>query len=315
MNCQNHAQQEAHYHCTKCDGYFCDECTTVRKISEEFTAYICKTCGGKAEPKGLSSISKKVPPKEKENKHQERSAPVVFKQGEKAQRAAERSDANFWFSALSIPFYPFRRKGIFILLLMTLLFFGLLKFSEIMPILALIAQIILTTYFAVYLLKIMDESAQGSVVIASFMNLNYWIEVILPFLYVVLAVVIAFGPAHLYLFFAQSFDWTYAALFGVGLFLFPMFSMKALLFKSISSVNPITALVSIFKSSVAYIFLVAVTAALGFLYYWVDGEYITHYLASYEQIQRVLEIFILVYFSFVVARLWGIFLLCYRPRI
>ena len=48
MNCKNHQDQRATFHCLSCGHYFCSNCIKEMNLSS-FNVYICKDCGGKCE--------------------------------------------------------------------------------------------------------------------------------------------------------------------------------------------------------------------------------------------------------------------------
>ncbi len=311
MNCKNHSEIPATILCEKCNGYFCDSCTLIRKISDEFTAYICKECGGKCVPLVVTA-SAKTPPKKLFGAKPPQETKVkdvkVVKNIPQERRSAGPS---FWGSLFGVLFFPFMGKGCLTMLLTAALFYGLFEFRLIAPSLNLFFLIIYITYFAVYFYKIVEDSRKGSNRLEDLPNRNDWMEIALPFTYMAFAFIVYLAPAQIYFLKRQSFDFGYFVLFGFGAFTFPMVMVKIVITRKWSALNPLTIVVAIFKTFFAYFFLYMIMAALKFLFLYVNSEY----LLDYEKIGRAASQLLMVYVLFTMARFLGLFARFYENRI
>jgi len=311
MNCKNHQDKLAGYHCTQCNHDFCQPCIISRKIDDTFTAYICKECGGKCEPLA------KTAPKKKEGRRF-----FVFLEGkeikpqpQKAQQektvqvkavsrpALEFVLASFWAGLGESLIFPFKGMGILLVVLFAGLLWGSDQLYLLWPKPALAVAFILLTYLAVYLFKTAENSLHGSTKLEGLPDEKYWVEISTPLLWILAAFIIYAAPAQVYFIYFQKFDFVYFILTGVGFFLLPMAFLKIIVARKLSLLNPVDVVSSALKTLAPYIVLMVVFLLLNILLIYVNGEF----FVEYEKAGSALCRFFFVYLAFVGARLLGLF--------
>lgn len=321
MNCKNHQEKQAGYQCAKCKNYFCGSCTDIRKISDDFTAYICKECGGKCDPiaESASKGAKQKTPFVKPPIVKESKVKVVEEKTSKSpsenqpQVAPKLKHTNFWSCLPGVLIFPFKGKGFFTTLIMSALFYGLFELSKIavLKLVYLAATFIVVTYFGVYLLKVIEDSFHGSTRLEDLPGKDYWDHVGWPVLNLFCAVVIFFFPSQIYFLQFKNLDWIFFALLGLGVFLFPMSIMSAIILRKLYSVNPIRIVASVFKTFFAYLILNILIGGFAILIFYVYNDYLSDYGRYGQAGSRLL----IVYVLFMQVRLVGLFAKFYEGKI
>jgi len=129
MNCKSHPEKLATYLCLACKSHFCDTCVSVRKVTQDFTAYVCLACGGKCD--SLAELEKEAKKKEfkfpflgkkENNTTQESKKPAekfalkpFFQKTTKTPSAKKETkplSENFWLNLLSAPLFPLKGFGV-----------------------------------------------------------------------------------------------------------------------------------------------------------------------------------------------------------
>lgn len=312
MNCRTHPEKPATYHCVGCKNDFCDDCVSIRKITSDFTAYICKNCGGKCD-----SLA------EAEENAKKQSKPIFFgpkhlkdKQIEerlirppKAKKERRPLSTNFWASLWGVVLFPTKWWGMILVLLHAGLLYVLMDLLERSPFFQFILWPVFITYFAVFLLKIIEDSLGGSRGLEG-VNLTYWLGVSRPLIYVAAALIICLGTANIYFFLLKKVDFIYFTLLIVGGFFTPMFLIRIAVLRQLDAINPFKVLISIRKTFFAYLITYILLAVFKFLIYYINMDILTDYQNS-ESAAYV----VFVYALFAGMRLLGVFARCYQKRI
>jgi len=299
MMCHNHPGQPAQYRCDKCQIFFCETCITVRKMSEEFTAFICKACGGKCEP-----ITK-----QRTHKNSEVKISVARKVPQS--QNPESKSTSFWIYLPGIIIFPFKNMGLPIAIVFAVLFFGCDWPLRYFHSWGLFALTILTTYYLVFLFKVADDSARGSVAMESLPNLSYWLDVVQPAVYAGMATLICFAPSSLYFLNSQSLDFIFLTLLGGGIFLFPMFIVRIIVMRDPYALNPFWVISSIAKTFMPYVFMCLLIAVFMSGQFYLNTEYLTDLGQGGLALSQLLMVMMWVVFM----RLLGLFARFYRGRL
>lgn len=322
MNCKNHSDKPAVYHCVNCQGYFCEPCTSVRKVSDDFTAYVCKECGGRAEPIVDKSAAKKSPVKKPVEAKPTQLKETVSKEEKviNASRPKERAGEifNFWLSLPGALIFPLKGRGILVLVGAAALFFGVSQLGSLSGSLGSFAgalnlplRIVLVTFISVYLFKAAEDSYHGSAALQKFPDGNYWAQMGGVSIAFLCAVILYLLPAHVYFIQKTIFDPIYGVLLAIGLFLFPMAVVRIAISRKIVAVNPLGVVVSVFKTFFTYIMMCVLLVGLIGLACYLNSEFLIDYDIWGEGLRWLL----LVYVSVIGARLTGIFARSYGERI
>ncbi|MFA5060507.1 MAG: hypothetical protein WC676_07770 [Candidatus Omnitrophota bacterium] len=321
MNCKNHPAEKANYTCESCKANFCTPCITARQITPGFTAYICKECGGKCNPFGDEKAKPPVKPRKviflEETKIDEKSVKKEKAQAPAAQIPKKAGQPNFWKSLPGTLIFPLRGKGVFVVLILSAIVFASEYFAEIVhtnPFLQ-ILWVIFFTYSFVYGLKVLDDAIKGEPRLSAWIDLKFWLNIIWPMVYVILASLLCFLPAAAYFLLKQKFDVIFFPLLGGGVFFLPMFFVRVMAFKKPATINPIKTVTSIARTFFAYLILCVLIFGLTFGWFYLTMDFSLDYLTGYEQIVSVLSSFVFVYFLLIVARLLGIFGRFYQQKI
>ena len=319
MNCKNHPDKVADFHCVKCQGYFCEPCVIVRKVSDDFTAYICKECGGKVElfldknaqrkplpakpalpvlPKSAGSPQSQIPPQQ---------GKII-----NAIQVQEQSlDAiNFWFHVPEVFFFPLKGKGIFIVIGFGALFFGITEIEHIAKGVNLPLLIVMGAYLAVYLFKTAEDSFYGSGCLQKFPNGHYWAEMGRILVSLLCAMIFYLFPAHLYFVYRGNFDVLFLSLLVVGTFLFPMAVIRIIISRRIIAASPWGVMTSIAKTIFAYGWVMILLFGFVALACFLNSEYFVT-----QDWGRAAWWALWVYLFISAARLLGIFARAYVGRI
>ncbi len=320
MNCKNHQDKQAGYQCAKCKNYFCEPCTDIRKISDSFTAYICKECGGKCDLIAESTSKTKLknpfikPAKDADGKIVEvKAARPKTPPGEQPRPVAKLRHANFWACLPGVLIFPFKGKGFLITFVMGAIIYGLFELSR-MPGLHLehlAASFIFAAYFSICLLNIIEDSFHGSTRLEGLPGKDYWAQVGGPVFNLFCAVAIFLFPAQIYFLQFKNFDWLYLVLLALGTFLFPMAIVSTVILRKLYSVNPLRVIASVFKAFFAYLIVCVLIAGLALLAIYLRSDY----LSDYERYGQAAAELLIVYVLFVQARLIGLFARFYEGKI
>ena len=313
MNCKNHQDKNAIYQCDNCKNYFCDTCTIIRKISDEFTAYICKECGGKCDPIVKSAAPQK--PAKAKLFGTDSTTEIKIKDQAAVKNVSEKiiklKPQSFWRSLPDIFVFPLRGKGVLIILLMAALFCGLSELNHISAVAGLCVSVVFIGYFSIYFLKVIEDSFHGSTRLEDLPNPQYWTDRTKLMLYTFFALVLYLLPSQVYFLQFQNFDVIYFVLLGVGSFLLPMVLVHIIIFQKLRQISPGLITLSILKTFFAYLIVYILMTGFKFLLLYLNNEY----FVDYEKIGYVVSQLLMVYFMFVQGRLLGIFAKFFKERI
>ncbi len=282
MNCQNHKEKLAEYHCPRCQLYFCGPCVTVREISEQFTAYICRACGGK-----VDTLTQK---KNKSFfKMEAGRGPIEFR--------------GFFWELPGILIFPLKGGGPIFLLLFAALFYGVDWVLVRYHYGGLFVLTVTVTYFILFLFNISEDSARGSRAITGLPGVRYWVDFIEPSVYIGLSMLFCFAPLSIYFLMTKNFDIPFLLLGGIGMSFFPMAYITVLLMRRPDSHNPSLVIKATLKVFPKYFFMCSLMILP------VVGQVFinTEYLAQMGTLGFALNQFMMVYIWVMFVRLLGIF--------
>ncbi|MFC1703662.1 hypothetical protein ACFL1E_02630 [Candidatus Omnitrophota bacterium] len=257
MPCKTHSEREAQYFCTSCGNYFCKDCVNQKRLGD-FTASICKECGGKCE----------------ELKKGKDAKPQAF------QQVSEVVTPHFWLDFFGAFGYPFKRKGRWFLFVSALLVGLLLRI--VMPLLrgfigfapTIMVMAVVGSYLLIYLFQIIVTSAYGDQDLPNWPGINQWFDMVFgPLLLLVIATAMCYGPAYAYVLYAKDFDTIALLLLFAGGFVYPMFFLMIAVAEKLSALNPLVIIISMFKAPVEYFFTAIAFLALGSVRYVWRGAF------------------------------------------
>lgn len=309
-NCKNHPDLLAAYECLNCKNVYCEPCVSIRRITGDFTAYVCRDCGGKCEPLNALADEKKAKAA-KEKISAERRA---FEKKDESRRSPKTKRAfgpNFFFSLCGAVFFPLKGKGFLLTLLSPVFFWGLDKFLPVSNSWGLLAWVIVMTFFSIYLFRVVEQSVDGKNRLPGLPDLKYWLWMARPSVLVGLTFFICFAPGNVYFLVRQKFDIIFVFLLGAGLFLFPMFLTKIVLSEKLADINPWAVLQSIAKTFFPYLTICIFLGGLMILFYYCNLEF----FAGYRDWGLGLKSLLMVYIAFVQARALGVFGKYYRNKL
>ena len=287
MECKNHPNVKSVLRCVKCNNSFCEECVKVRQY-ENFTAYVCKECGGKCEEIDLK--------RRKLNQAGETSKTLV--------------SFSFWGSIPRIFIYPFLGKGRMLTIVGTLAF-SLLAMAFMIPF-GWIFTVILSFYILALLIKIIEVSAffedEEYPDWPSIKDCLDWLG--MAFLWII-ATVMCYGPAFYYFMRLSEPNPLFWVVLAVGFYIHPMCILAVSLTRAVSSLNPFVIFISAFKTFIPYTITFLLWIIFSGMCYLVD---ITP-LMSIPLFGQILKWFTFTYFIIINMRLLGIFYCVYKEEL
>ena len=311
MICKNHQDQAAACQCEKCQGYFCNSCAIIRKISDEFTAYICKECGGKCEPLAVGTAkTKKADARDKKPIEIVRVKTPETKRDILANISVPRH-LNFWFRLPGIFIFPLKGRGIPILIFASALCYGLFELQQFSKIAGLIFSVVFISYFLIFLFKVAEDSFNGFGSLQSLPGLHYWIKMAGPILWITSAVIFYLAPAHVYFIYRSRFDLIYFFLLGAGLFLLPMSLAEIVISRKLHSLNPVCVVGGIAKTSAAYFIMYFLMLGFVLSIFYFNSEFS---MKDQRLSLAICQLF-MVYILLIEARLLGVFANSYQEKL
>ncbi|MBI5799516.1 MAG: FHA domain-containing protein [Verrucomicrobia bacterium] len=297
--CARHPATAAQYICPKCRTHSCDACVKAHESVSKRTVF-CPVCATKALPL----------------------AEFAQIQGERQVR----EDLAFHQQIKGVFKYPFSKGGLAMLIIGTLLFFGLdflvtwgwkmrfimLKVLGYVGIVALFSA----GYLCAYLQKILFATAQGEDDVPGWPEFSqWWDDIVVPFRLVIVACIASFGPAFAYMGFHVGNDSEMSLtilfpLFALGFLYFPMALLAAAMSNSCFAVNPLVVLPAITRLNLQYALACAVFFALVLVRFL--SETLLHAVLPIPVLPTLLSSFVALYFLAVEVRLLG--LLYYTNR-
>jgi len=309
-NCKNHQDQPSAYECLNCKNVYCEPCVSVRRITGDFTAYVCKDCGGKCEPLNVIADERKAKAA-RDKTIAERKAFEKKDESRRPMKTKRAFEPNFFLSLCGSIFFPLKGRGFFITLLAPGFFWGLDKFLPADNSLGLLAWVAVMTFFSIYLFRVVEQSLDGKNRLPGLPDLKYWLWMAKPSILVGLTFFICFAPGNIYFLLRQKLDFIFVFLLGTGLFLFPMFLIKIILSEKLSDINPWAVLRAIAKTFFPYFASCIFLGGLVGVFYYCNLEF----FAGYRDLGLGLKSLLMVYIAFVQARVLGVFGRYYRNKL
>ena len=218
--------------------------------------------------------------------------------------------------------YPFKKSGIWLLIIGTVVFSGLELLSAVArTFMGLGISIIIVGYLFAYMQKIIAHSAQGDDEMPDFPDFGeWWSDIFLPFLLFVGAIVVCMLPTIAVLFLMtgnESMIWALIPAAAIGIFYFPMALLAVAVTDNFLALSPHVVLPSIVRVFVPYL----VTFLLLALLFTVRaGGGVAAGLVPVEWLPLKIVVtlvmgFVSLYLLTVEMRLLGVLFRSYRPQL
>lgn len=222
--CKNHPDVPALWRCTSCEGLFCGLCVNVQMLGP-VQANICRSCHGRCE--SLAAVAEEAAPKK-----------------------------GFFEQVPGAFAFPFKRGGLMLIVIGGLFFW--LAGATAGVTFGVIGAVIGGGYLAAYMLRIINHTANGGDELPDWPGFaDMWEDIVLPFGLILAVNLFSFAPAIAYfaagIYYHILNFWIFVALLGLGLFYLPMGLLGAAIYDSVSGLNPVMIIPSIFKTFGAYL--------------------------------------------------------------
>lgn len=250
MLCKKHSETDALYYCMGCGGYFCQECVYINE-GNIAVPYTCRSCGGRCEKMARRESNVEAGQPEVSSIREIESPTTI---------------TSFWAEFIPSFIYPFRKNGKWLVLIGSVFFAMLFALARMAWLFGLPLLLILVSYLLEYMLTVLETSAYGSNEPPEFPGMNDWAEMIFgQFFLIILAGLVCFAPAVIYVFKTQSIDAVFWALLLLGEFIYPMIFLIIAITGRFAAFNPLLIISSILKAPIQYIAIVAVFAGISYL--------------------------------------------------
>ena len=300
--CARHPANVAQHICPKCRAYACDTCGSLSSAGGKPKVF-CPVCGAKAQPL------------------------AEFERGQ-AERQA-RADLSFQQQVKGVFKYPFGKGGLALLIIGSLMFFGLdvlvtwgwkfrfimLKAVSSVGILALFSA----GYLCAWLQKILFATAEGEDDVPGWPDFMDWKDdIVMPFRLAIAAFVASFGPAFGYLIFHAVNDSEMRLpvlfpLFALGFIYFPMALLAVAMSNNWLAVNPLVVMPAIARLNLQYV--VACVVFFGMVLVRFVSESLLHAVLPIPVLPGLISSFIALYFLCVEMRLLGLLYFTNKKRL
>ena len=300
--CARHPANVAQHICPKCRAYACDTCGSLSAVGGKPKVF-CPVCGAKAQPM------------------------AEFEAVQAARRARE--DLSFQQQVKGVFKYPFGKGGIALLIIGSLMFFGLdvlvtwgwkfrfimLKAVSSVGILALFSA----GYLCAWLQKILFATAEGEDDVPGWPDFMDWKDdIVMPFRLAIAAFVASFGPAFGYLIFHAVNDSEMRLpvlfpLFALGFIYFPMALLAVAMSNNWLAVNPLVVMPAIARLNLQYV--VACVVFFGMVLVRFVSESLLHAVLPIPVLPGLISSFIALYFLCVEMRLLGLLYFTNKKRL
>ena len=300
--CARHPANVAQHICPKCRAYACDTCGSLSAVGGKPKVF-CPVCGAKAQPL------------------------AEFEAVQAARRARE--DLSFQQQVKGVFKYPFGKGGIALLIIGSLMFFGLdvlvtwgwkfrfimLKAVSSVGILALFSA----GYLCAWLQKILFATAEGEDDVPGWPDFMDWKDdIVMPFRLAIAAAVASFGPAFGYLIFHAVNDSEMRLpvlfpLFALGFIYFPMALLAVAMSNNWLAVNPLVVMPAIARLNLQYV--VACLVFFGMVLVRFVSESLLHAVLPIPVLPGLISSFIALYFLCVEMRLLGLLYFTNKKRL
>jgi hypothetical protein len=228
-----------------------------------------------------------------------------------------------WF--IDIFLYPFSLSGIIhiVIFIVTPLLIGLvvLGFLDIFHgVMSLVVYLLFTGYFFYYIGYCVFDSSRGGLrapdvtIYDSTDKSEFWSQVFL----VIGVAAVCFFPAIIYYITTERTDLVFWLLLAGGIFFLPMVILTAVLFDSVNAINPVTIIISIYRTFLPYCGLILIFSMLAGLIapirlYLSQPQALLGYYLLGTAFMRYKIVF--VYLAMVSAHLLGRFYLRYKKKL
>jgi FHA domain len=211
--------------------------------------------------------------------------------------------------------YPFKSKGIILLVLGAVVFL----FLEFLSGWSFLIKIISTGYFFAYMQRIVAFTAQGEDEMPDFPEFGeWWSDIILPYLLFVATMLASFLPALVFFFSLRgSFDeplvlGLFFALLGMALIYYPMALLAVAVSDSFVALSPHIVLPSICRVFLPYLVTLLLLAGLAAVRFGTEWGL---KLVDVPVLPTVVTGFLSLYLFVVMMRVLGLLFRCHRARL
>ncbi len=329
--CKNHPDRPAFAVCHTCRNYFCKDDVQARQVSEQFTAYICKECGGRCDlvedlhrrKKRVRILEEKVIGPDGGDVITRRgffwTSPSPRPEAGRREKQSRKQEAEgsprvkgFWRYVPGAFLYPLMGAGMPVMALFAGVIYAL---SDLLPayhpFLTDMIRVGLFTYFLMYAYKVMDSSVRGIHRMPGFVGLRQWIEYASPVSEIVLTVFLALLPSAFYFLLAHTLDNVFFVLLCGGVFVLPMMVMRIVLIPTAAFLNPVSTLRGIVRVFAAYVLMILLWTGFFLLALYVNNDIVSDHVYFNKAVSYVL----FVYVALVAARLMALFARAYAEKI
>jgi len=295
LNCLNHANKSAEYHCVGCDDYFCYDCINDKQV-DWTTIYVCSNCKDRCE---------KLEDLEKIEVEQEE---ITYAR-------------DFWVQLKSIFKYPFKGKGPASLFKGTIcltigtfpVYCVLITQNFMTKAIAIASAPVILIFTIGFFLRILEGIAVSEEEelpdLPNLLAIEDWLR---NTLYFILVFGLCMVPVIVYVNYTSNYGFFFKLLFSTGLFFIPIYMLYASLGVKLSSMDPIKAVLSILNNLTAY-------SAIFFL--WLILIFIGNLIWQSITVERffifvpIIKCFLVLYLMFVGLRPLGVFYRAYEDRL
>jgi len=199
--------------------------------------------------------------------------------------------------------YPMNKSGIIVLCIVagipfllhfitkvlaaiTLVFTPMFVFLVMFHVFRVLAALVLVPYACWYLCECIRDSALGAIRAVETAGSTPGLgELLSQIVRVIICTAISFAPSIVYLIVQEQLDAIFWVLYGCGVFLLPMALLAFVMFDSLSALNPLLVIGSVWSTFFQYvgllIFLYAVSALVPLSIYFLRGYWVTLHLAEF----------------------------------
>ena len=212
---------------------------------------------------------------------------------------------------LGLPLYPFRGKGVFVLIGGTI-FLWVASLLQCLPIVGLFLQFLVIVYILAFFADIIGASANGDDELPGWPDAtDFFSDLLHPAFLLVACGLVCVLPGTLLLIYFDHQPILGWVAFGLGAFYLPMAMLAVVLFNSVAALNPVTVISAIARIPVPYTCLVVVVAVV-----WV-ASFLLDALVSqtWPIVQWLVSGFLFIYEGALIMRATGVLYRHHAARI
>lgn len=217
----------------------------------------------------------------------------------------------YWMSIFSLFTYPFR-KDVFFAWIGATVIACIIQVAMLAPFYGFAISIMMSIYFVGCIVSIVQTAVSPDKEDHfDWPDFTGWMDYFGTAILFILAYLIMFAPAVIYVWKLQRVDWIFFTLIGIGAFISPMYTLAIALVGGLASLNIVNIFKSIFHTFLPYIGTLIVQFFIGIL----NAVFYITPLAKIPVWGAVITTFIYIYFVFINFRLLGFFYRAHRHKL